>query len=125
MLIKSIVFVLVVAGLAVVSIRAEFRGTRTDDRSDYVKLEVEGTLLHQGPAYYVQTHDANFPDQKLLVRLERSEDKNRALDRHLEQLEGQSVIARGFLDCRRVGQEAAVIYLYLSSADQIVGREPR
>jgi hypothetical protein len=125
MLIKSIVLLVLVVGGLAVSIRAEFRGTRTHDRSDYVKLEVEGTLLHQGPAYYVQTHDANFRDQKLLVKLERSEDKNRSLDGHLEQLEGQSVIARGFLDCRRIGQEAGVIYLYLSSADQIVGREPR
>jgi hypothetical protein len=125
MLIKSVLLVLVVAGLAVASIRAKFVGTRTQGPSSYVKLEVEGTLHHQGPAYYVQTHDANFPEQKLLVQLERSEDKNRALDRHLEQLEGQSVIARGFLDCRRVGQEAGVIYIYLHSADQIVGLEPR
>ena len=124
MLIKSVLLVIVVAGLAVASIRAEFRGTRTHDQSGYVKLEVEGTLLHQGPAYYIQTHDASFPEQKLLVWLERSEDKNRALDRHLEQLDGQSVIARGFLDCRRVGQEA-VIYLYLTSAEQVVRREPR
>jgi hypothetical protein len=88
MLIKSVLIVIVIAALAAASLRADGGGVRTQGRSSYVRLKVEGTLLHQGAAYYVQTNDATFPDQKLLVGLERSEDKNRSLDRHLEELEG-------------------------------------
>ena len=48
--------------------------------SAYVKVEVKGKLVHKGYMYYVETGDATFSDFKLLVGLERSEDKNRALE---------------------------------------------
>jgi hypothetical protein len=87
--------------------------------SAYVKVEVKGKLVHKDYMYYVETGDATFSDFKLLVGLERSEDKNRALDRHLESLEGKAVIAYGYLDCRRITQENATIYLYLSNETQV------
>jgi hypothetical protein len=93
---------------------------RTDDKSGYVKLEVRGTLFYQSAISYIRTNDSSFPDAKLVVKLERSEDdKNRVLDRHLQELNGKPVVANGFLDCRRVGQEPGVIYMYLTSESQV------
>lgn len=59
------------------------------------------------------------------MRLERSEDKNRFLDRHLESLIGKTVLAYGFLDCRRIGQEEGVIYLQLRSESQVAAAEDK
>ena len=87
--------------------------------SAYVRLEVKGTLRKDGVMHYVETSDGEFSQTPLLVKLERSEDKNRSLDRHLEGMQEKKVVVRGFLDCRRVGQETGVIYLYLSSESQI------
>lgn len=95
--------------------------TATPAAPAYVKLEVRGTLVGKDDtyAYFIQTSDGQFPQIKLLVKLERSEDKNRILDRYLESLKGKAVIVSGFLDCRRLAQETGVIYLYLSSESQI------
>jgi len=92
---------------------------QSSEPSAYVKVEVKGKLVHKDNMYYVETSDATFSDFKLLVGLERAEDKNRALDRHLEGLDGKAVIAYGYLDCRRITQENAKIYLYLSSERQV------
>ena len=93
--------------------------TRANAEPGYVKLEVKGKLVEQGSRYAVEAADTHFADTKVLVVLGRSEDKNRRLDRHLESLKGKTVVANGFLDCRRIGQEQGVIYLYLSSQSQI------
>ena len=103
--------------------------TQTEDNrrfpSNYVKLEVRGTLVHKGTMYDIETSDAMFSNVKLLVRLERSEDKNHFLDRHLEALNGKSVVAHGFLDCRRVGQAEGIIYLQLRSESQVTATEDK
>ena len=93
--------------------------SQPSEPSAYVKVEVKGKLVHKDNMYYVETNDATFSDFKLLVGLGRAEDKNRALDRHLESLEGKAVVAYGYLDCRRVTQENAKIYLYLYSETQV------
>lgn len=67
----------------------------------------------------MQSVDAVFSEMRMLVKLERSENKNRDLDRRLDELKGQRVSAKGFLDCRRAGQEQGVIYLYLQNQSQI------
>jgi hypothetical protein len=93
--------------------------TRANAELNYVKLEVKGKLIQEDAEFAVQTSDTNFPNMKLLVKLERGEDKNRLLDRYLDDLKGKTVVANGFLDCRRVGKEQGVIYLYFSSESQI------
>ena len=118
MLLKSVFFLIASAFLANAYLQAG-DGMHSESKSSYAKVEVKGTLFHQGLDYYIQIHDSMFTDVKLLVRLERSEDKNRILDLHLERLNGKSVIANGFVDCRRVGQETGVIYIYLSNESQI------
>lgn len=125
MLLKSLLVLIASAFLANASLQADYDNVRADSQPSYAKLEVRGTLLHQGAAYYIQTHDSVFTDVKLLVRLERSEDKNRILDLHLERLHGKSVVANGFLDCRRVGQEMGVIYIYLRNESQITATEDK
>ena len=85
----------------------------------YVRVEAKGTLIRKDNAYYVEAADVNFPDSKVLVRLERSEDKNRQLDALLGRLEGKAIIVEGYLDCRRVGDQEKVIWLYLSKEGQI------
>lgn len=89
------------------------------NQSNYVKLEVRGTLLRQGMRYYVQTDISSFRDTKLRVMLWRTEDKNRLLDRHLEKLYQKTVVATGFIDCRRIGHEAGVIDIYLNNESQV------
>jgi hypothetical protein len=84
-----------------------------------VRVEARGKLLRKDNAYYVEAADVSFPDTKVLVRLERSEDKNRQLDALLERLEGKPVIVEGYLDCRRVGDQERVLWLYVSKEDQI------
>ena len=101
-MIKCLLVILIVAGA---SLPAGGYRVYPSQGSDYVKLEVKGKLLHQGAAYFIETHDSHFSNTRLLVTLERSEDKNRSLDQHLNALDGKSVLARGFLDCRRIGQE--------------------
>jgi hypothetical protein len=91
-----------------------------DADSNYVRLEVRGQLVRDGTGYAVESNDSLFPQAKLLVELERSEDKNRFLDRRLEALQNKTVVARGFLDCRRVpDREGAVFHLCLSDEKQI------
>ena len=119
MLLKSVFFLIASAFLANAYLQASDDSMYVESKSSYAKVEVKGTLFHQGLDYYIQIHDSMFTDVKLLVRLERSEDKNRILDLHLERLNGKSVIANGFVDCRRVGQETGVIYIYLSNESQI------
>ena len=119
MLLKSLLVLIASAFLTNFPLQVNNDNVRADSQLSYAKLEVRGTRLNQGPIYYIQTHDSFFTDVKLLVRLERSEDKNRILDRHLEKLLGKSVLAKGLLDCRRVGQEKGVIYMHLSNESQI------
>ena len=116
MLMKSIIVSLAIAFLGNSYLA---NGSRQVSPSHYVRLEVKGTLHRKDAFHYVETSDGMFPDTHLIVNLERSEDKNRLLDRHLESLEGKTVIARGFLDGRRIGQENGVIYLYLSAESQV------
>jgi RNA polymerase sigma factor (sigma-70 family) len=94
-------------------------GRSADGRSAYVKIEVKGTLTRQENGYAVQTQDAVFPDVKVLVHLERSEDKNRELDSHLKSLEGKVVVVTGLLDCRRIDGRGRRIDLRLASAAQV------
>ena len=118
MLLKSLL-VLIASVFLVNASRPADEDMHTEDPSSYVKLEVKGTLFYQNASSYIRTNDSSFPDVSLVVKLERTEDKNRNLDRHLEQLHGKPVIANGFLDCRRIGQEPSVIYMYLISETQI------
>ncbi|MDT5121797.1 MAG: hypothetical protein QOC96_1279 [Acidobacteriota bacterium] len=118
------VFVLIMSSLLFqVSLLKVGDRVPTSSPSSYVKLEVRGILLHKEDAYYIQANDPAFSDFKLLVRLERSEDKNRALDQHLQILEGKTVIARGFLDGTRItqgaGLEVGVIGLRLNRESQV------
>jgi hypothetical protein len=85
----------------------------------YVRIEAKGKLLHRETAYYVEAADAAFSDFKVLVKLERSEDKNRQLDGLLASLEGKVVVVEGYMDCRRVGEQEKAIWLYLHEESQI------
>ena len=118
MLLKSLLVLIASVFLANESLPAD-KYMRADDPASYVKLEVRGTLFHQSAISYIQARDSSFPDVRLVVKLERGEDKNKILDRYLEDLNGKSVVANGFLDCRRIGQEPGVVYLYLSAESQI------
>ena len=119
MLLKSIFVLIAIVFLANASLPAD-DDRLADNESSSVKLEVRGTLFYQSAISYIRTNDSSFPDVNLVVKLERSEDdKNRILDRHLQELHGKPVIANGFLDCRRIGKEPGVIYMYLSSESQV------
>jgi len=118
MLLRSLLVLIASAFLAHGSLPAS-HDMLPDDKSSYVKLEVRGTLFHQSSISYIRTNDSSFPETKLVVKLERNEDKNPALDRYLQELNGKPVVANGFLDCRRIGQEPGVIYMYLTSESQI------
>jgi RNA polymerase sigma factor (sigma-70 family) len=85
----------------------------------YVKVEVKGKLVRKDGGYAVQSGDGIFPGVDLLVRLQRSEDKDRELDEHLKSLEGKAVVVTGFLDCRRIDGEKRVIALHLSKQGQV------
>ena len=121
MFMKSVVVCVACALLGHVYLTRAGNSTPTHAPPAYVKLEIRGTLVGKDDAYayQIETSDGQFPSVKLLVKLERSEDKNRNLDRYLESLKGKAVIVSGFLDCRRLAQENGVIYLYLSSESQI------
>jgi hypothetical protein len=101
--------------------------TQANAESNYVKLEVKGKLVlaQEGTSYAIESSDGHFPQIKLLVKLARTEDKNRALDRYLDDLKGKLVVVTGFLDCRNVGQEQGVIYLYLQNQSQIIAVEDK
>jgi hypothetical protein len=118
MLLKTLLILIASAFLTSVLLPAD-TNLPVEDPPSYVKLEVRGTLIHQKAISFIQAYDSSFPDVRLVVKLERSEDKNQELDRHLEGLHGKPVVANGFLDCRRVGQEAGVIYMYLTSESQV------
>jgi hypothetical protein len=90
-----------------------------DQPAAYVKVEVKGKLVRQGGGYAVQAGDAAFPGVGVLVRLQRGEDKDRALDEHLKSLEGKVVVVTGFLDCRRIDGDKRVIALHLSRQEQV------
>jgi hypothetical protein len=98
---------------------AHSKADATSNDVNYVKLEAKGKLIMEGVFYAVQTSDGIFPNPKLLVILERVEDKNRQLDRYLEGLEGKTVIAHGLLDIRRVGLDKGTLYLDLRNEEQI------
>jgi hypothetical protein len=119
MFMKYIVVCMAVALLGHAFLTMARDRAQPSEPSAYVKVEVKGKLVHKDNMYYVETSDATFSDFKLLVGLGRAEDKNRALDRHLESLEGKAVIAYGYLDCRRITQENAKIYLYLYNETQV------
>jgi uncharacterized RDD family membrane protein YckC len=91
----------------------------TQDQSDYVSLEVRGTLLHRSNCYYISTTDADAPTGEKLVRLERNQAKDHDLDRYLDSLEGKVVVISGVLDRRRVSREDGIIDLYLNSMSQV------
>src|SRR6516225_4392215 len=74
--------------------------------------------MRVGNGHAVMAKDAIFPDVTVLVRLERSEDKNSALTAHLRALEGKVVAVTGYLDARRLGNKDG-IDLYLSDEKQV------
>jgi hypothetical protein len=67
-----------------------------DDETGQVKVEVKGKLVKQDGRHCVQTNNPVFKEA-FMVELLRSEDKNRELDEHIRNLEGQVVIVRGVL----------------------------
>ena len=87
--------------------------------ASYVRVEVKGVLVRKDDGYYVSASDSVFPTIELLVKLERTEDKNRALDDHLQALEGKAVVAGGLLDCRRVGGDKAGVEIHVSDVRQV------
>jgi len=87
--------------------------------ASYVRVEVKGKLVRQGNLYVVEAADASFADTKVVVALQRGEDKDRALDAHLKALEGKVVVATGFLDCRKLGSAKVPLTLYLRSEKQV------
>jgi hypothetical protein len=119
---SKISYLLIISILALFSILPDDNIQANTD-FNYVKLEVKGQLVQDGTRYAIESNDSIFPQTKLLIKLERSEDKNRFLDRHLDTLKGKMVLAKGFLDCRRIGQEQGVIYLYLNNESQISAAE--
>ena len=86
-----------------------------------IKIVVKGKLiaLEGAPWYGVRANDAVFSDVTVVVRLLRSEDKNRQLDKRLKSLEGKTVVVEGFLDCRTVGQPGNTLDLHLSDEEQV------
>ena len=81
-----------------------------DDEMGLVKVEVQGKLVRKDGRYCVQAKNPVFNDA-FLVQLVRTEDKNRPLDEHLSDLEGQVVVVRGvlrFISGRQDGPELGV-----------------
>ena len=87
--------------------------------ASYVRIEVKGVLVRKDDGYYVRATDAVFPATEVMVKLERSEDKNRSLDEHLTALEGKVVVAEGFLDCRRVAGDKGRLEIHVSDEKQV------
>ena len=87
--------------------------------SVYVKVEVKGKLVKKDYMHWIESGDAIFADTQVMVALARSEDKNRELDRHLQSLEGKTVIASGYLDCRHMRQPHPELWLHLSNVAQV------
>jgi hypothetical protein len=81
-----------------------------DDETGLVKVEVKGKLVRQDGRHCVQAKNPVF-NQAFLVEILRGEDKDRDLDQHLQNLEGQVVIVRGvlrFTPRRTDGPELAI-----------------
>jgi len=90
--------------------------TRSEATS-YINVEVRGILRKEGWQWYIEATDSIFSKYKLKVILERSEDKNRELDKFLDEHLNQEMIARGPLDCRRLQglNTPYAIYIYFPS----------
>jgi hypothetical protein len=102
---------------------AEGADKAADKPAAYVQIETKGKLIRQEKGYAVRAKDAVFPDVEVLVRLQRSEDKDRALDEHLKPLEGKVVVVTGFLDCRRLDGDKPVLALHLRQQEQVKAAE--
>src|SRR4029077_2678768 len=87
--------------------------------ASYVRVQVKGVLVRKDDGYFVRAADAVFPATEAPVKLERAEDKNRALDEHLKALEGKVVVAEGFLDCRRIGGDKGSLEIHVSDEKQV------
>jgi hypothetical protein len=94
-----------------------------DEPAAYVKIEVKGKLIRRENGHAVRTKDAVFPNVEVLVWLQRSEDKDRALDQHLKSLEGKLVVVTGFLDCRHLDRDKKVLALHLRQQEQVKAAE--
>jgi hypothetical protein len=93
---------------------ANNEGDQVRGPGDYVKIEVCGKLVRSEIPYQhysIEVLGSFYSDavaappqshSKLLVRLERAEDKNRKLDERLVSLEGKLVIVKGPLDWRNI-----------------------
>jgi len=90
----SLALLLVVCPLS--SGLADEKKPAADDETGQVKIEVKGKLVRQDGRYCVQANNPVFKDA-FMVELVRTEDKNRDLDQHIRNLEGQVVIVRGVL----------------------------
>ena len=119
----SLVFILFLVGESGAQQRAYDPKTSAVGR-DYVTLEVHGVLRRDGGRHVVESADPLFPQFKVKVILQRSEDKNSLLTRHLEKLEGRTVIARGGLDTRRLKEQDRTVYLHLRDIPQVTESKP-
>ena len=82
-------------------------------------------LWREGAGHVVEPADPIFPQFKVKVILRRTEDKNTFLDRHLEKLEGKTVIARVGLDTWRPKEQDSTVYLYSARRFPSVEADPR
>jgi hypothetical protein len=93
---RTLAFALLILGCPLSSGLGNEKKPATDNETGLVKIEVQGKLLRQDGRYCVQAKNPVFND-RFLVELVRTEDKNRDLDQHIQRLEGQVVIVRGVL----------------------------
>src|SRR5947209_13693653 len=91
---------------------AQVKSTTTN----YINVEVRGTLHKESSYWYIEAEDATFPQFKAKVILERSEDKDRELSEFLDEHLDREMVARGMLDTRRIKDPFTIfIYFHLRS----------
>jgi hypothetical protein len=89
-----------------------------DNEAGLVKIEVQGKLIRQDHRYCVQARNPVF-DDKFLVELVRTEDKNQALDQHIQHLEGQIVTVSGVLRFSRGRIDGPALGIPVKSESQV------
>jgi hypothetical protein len=93
---RILIFALLMLACPLSSGLGDEKKPAADNETGLVKIEAQGKLVRQDGRYCVQAKNPVFND-KFLVELVRTEDKNRDLDQHIQRLEGQVVIVRGVL----------------------------
>ena len=84
---RILIFALLILACPLSSAPADEKKPAANNETGLVKIEAQGKLVRQDGRFCVQAKNPVFND-KFLVELVRTEDKNRDLDQHIQRLEG-------------------------------------